>query len=436
MSKNEQFAFITCYELPSIVSKSIHKNSELVFDENEIEILKVMTEDDKFAYIKFLDILDKTEITLIFSPSDKTALLWAEVIDGTSERGTTNIHYADSVDDVSLNLGFVKSTIASDERYSIEFSNHDKYTSDSIPDISSAWIADKDIQGDDKMTSSYRVIMDRNNNACIDEVTTGGNKSNSSMISILDKNKFVSELDMALARARIMGRNPNSVYKYTDGRNPEVIDSSNDAWEDSSQLIFKLASNSRYANEPMLRDIHTYFDDSEIAALHEDSKKEKEARRERYRRGAYQKGLIMTTVIQYSVSFVVFLVSLLAFAKLGKKVSVFSVLFSLVLGVVLGAGFFSYDKNEETFKSNTYDSVATVDYKDGRDKSVNLYKNDKQIFTHKCQVETKHKKKQDYKADTYTLTMSYPIISVYGMKFYPSNNGAKACKLTIVKYDE
>lgn len=144
----------------------------------------------------------------------------------------------------------------------------------------------------------------------------------------------------------------------------------------------------------------------------------------------------MTTVIQYSVLFVVFLVSLLAFAKLGKKVSVFSVLFSLVLGVVLGAGFFSYDKNEETFKSNTYDSVATVDYKDGRDKSVNLYKNDKQIFTHKCQVETKHKKKQDYKADTYTLTMSYPIISVYGMKFHPSNNGAKACKLTIVKYDE
>lgn len=145
MSKNEQFAFITCYELPSIVSKSIHKNSELVFDENEIEILKVMTEDNKFAYIKFLDILDKTEITLIFSPSDKTASLWAEVIDGTSERGTTNIHYADSIDDVSLNLGFVKSTIASDERYSIEFSNHDKYTSDSIPDISSAWIADKDI---------------------------------------------------------------------------------------------------------------------------------------------------------------------------------------------------------------------------------------------------------------------------------------------------
>lgn len=145
MSKNEQFAFITCYKLPSIVSKSIHMNSKLVFSKNEIEILKVMTEEDKFAYIKFLDILDKTKITLVFSTEDRTASLWAEVIDGTSERGTTNIHYADSLDTVNLNLGFVKSTIASDDRYSIEFNSNDKYTSDCIPDISSAWIADKDI---------------------------------------------------------------------------------------------------------------------------------------------------------------------------------------------------------------------------------------------------------------------------------------------------
>jgi hypothetical protein len=136
------------------------------------------------------------------------------------------------------------------------------------------------------MGLAYRVLLDKNKNACIDEFTST-DKAFSSIESILDKQKLLVNLDQALTRARIMGKNPLMVKMYHNGKFVKTLDVHDDIWEDSNQLLFKIFSNQRYIAQPLYSDIKLYFDDSEIAHFHKENKREKKLRHERFKRGAF-----------------------------------------------------------------------------------------------------------------------------------------------------
>ena len=81
------------------------------------------------------------------------------------------------------------------------------------------------------MGLAYRVLLDKNKNACIDEFTST-DKVFSSIESILDKQKLLVNLDQALTRARIMGKNPLTVNMYHNGKFVKTLDVHDDIWED------------------------------------------------------------------------------------------------------------------------------------------------------------------------------------------------------------
>lgn len=129
----EKIGFIEFTELPDLITKAMHKNSKLVYENEPVEILQVFINDTSSVFIKFVDDFNSSKMVMFYDVTDPDAVLWANIIDGASEYGETNKHEMKVLHDTFIYLEFVDVMIAVENNEYLLFDKNDKYSKDPLP---------------------------------------------------------------------------------------------------------------------------------------------------------------------------------------------------------------------------------------------------------------------------------------------------------------
>lgn len=148
--KGSNISFTESTEIAPQIMKQLRKNSSEIFhnssNDKEIDIFEIPTSDTTSVIIKFIDNLfvDKTKIIMFYEDSDKVANDWATLIDGYSDYGKSSIHHIKFNEDGLIYLTNFNVSFSADNPYAIDFKNDEKFSSDLIPNLSTAILMDKE----------------------------------------------------------------------------------------------------------------------------------------------------------------------------------------------------------------------------------------------------------------------------------------------------